>query len=163
MKAEGVSFPQAVRVLAKKFGVPLPQRKVSPSMKRKIDKREQLVKVNQLAMAYYRDVLFGGEGREAREYLEKRGIGREVIEDYRLGYAPDSWNGLVNYLLRKKVPPNLPEELGLIVPKKTGGWYDHFRGRIIFPIFDLTGKVVAFGGSMDCMLPRGLFEKREWP
>ena len=146
MKAEGVSFPQAVRLLAKKFGVPLPQRKVSPSMKRKIDKREQLVRVNQLAMAYYRDVLFDGEGRGAREYLKKRGIGKEVIEDHRLGYAPDSWNGLVNYLLRKKVPPNLPEELGLIVPKKTGGWYDHFRGRIIFPIFDLTGKVVAFGG-----------------
>jgi DNA primase len=146
MKAESIAFPQAVRILAKKLGVPLPQRKVSPSVKKMIDKKEQLVKVNQLAEAYYRDVLLSREGRGAREYLKKRGIGREVIEEHRLGYAPDSWNGLVTFFLRKKVPLNLPEELGLIVAKKTGGWYDHFRGRIIFPIFDLTGKVVAFGG-----------------
>ncbi len=146
MKSENLSFPQAVKVLAKKFGVPIPQRRVSPSVKRKIDRREQLSKVNRLAMDYYHDLLFGRDGTEAREYLRKRGVGKAVIEEQRLGYAPHSWNGLVNHFLSKKVPLNLAEELGLVIPKKTGGWYDHFRGRIIFPIFDLTGNVLGFGG-----------------
>lgn len=146
MKSENLSFPQAVKVLAKKFGVPIPQRRVSPSVKREIDRKEQLFRVNQLAMAYYRDLLFHRNGTEAREYLRKRGIGKAVIEEQQLGYAPHSWNELVNHLLSKKVPLNLAQELGLIIPKKTGGWYDHFRRRIIFPIFDLTGNVLGFGG-----------------
>ncbi len=146
MKSENLSFPQAVKVLAKKFGVPIPQRRVSPSVKREIDRKEQVSKVNQLAMGYYRDLLFGRDGTEAREYLRKRGIGKAVIEEHQLGYAVHSWNGLVNYLHSKKVPLNLAQELGLVIPKKTGGWYDHFRGRVIFPIFGLTGNVLGFGG-----------------
>ena len=146
MKSENLSFPQAVKLLAEKFGVHIPRRRVSPSEKRKIDKKEELCKVNQLAMDYYRDLLFGKEGTEAKEYLRKRGIGKAVIEEHRLGYALNGWNGLGNHLLRKKVPLKLAEELGLVIAKKTGGWYDHFRGRIIFPIFDLGGKVLGFGG-----------------
>ncbi|MFQ5842306.1 MAG: DNA primase, partial [Thermodesulfobacteriota bacterium] len=146
MKSENLSFPQAVKVLAKKFGVTIPQRRVSPSVKREIDRKEQLSKVNQLAMGYYRDLLFGRDGTEAREYLRKRGIGKAVIEEHQLGYAPHGWNGLVNHLHSKKVPLNLAQELGLVIPRKTGGWYDHFRGRIIFPIFALTGNVLGFGG-----------------
>ncbi|MFB0506978.1 MAG: DNA primase [Thermodesulfobacteriota bacterium] len=146
MKSENLSFPQVVKVLAKKFGVPIPQRRVPPSVKREIDRKEQLLKVNQLAMGYYRDLLFGRNGTKAREYLRKRGIGKAVIEEHRLGYALHSWDGLVNHLHGKKVPLNLAQELGLVIPKKTGGWYDHFRGRIIFPIFDLTGNVLGFGG-----------------
>jgi len=146
MKSENLSFPQAVKLLAKKFGVPIPQRRVSASVRMKIDRKEQLFKVNQLSMDYYHDLLFRRDGTEAREYLRKRGIGKAVIEEQRLGYAPQSWNRLVNHLLSKKVPLNLAEELGLVIPKKNGGWYDHFRGRIIFPIFDLTGKVLGFGG-----------------
>ncbi len=146
MKSENLSFPQAVKVLAKKFGVPIPQRRVSPSAKREIDRKDELYKVNQLAMEYYQGLLFRREGTEALEYLRKRGIGKAVIEEHRLGYAHNSWNGLANYLIGKKVPLKLAEELGLVIPKKGGGWYDHFRGRIIFPIFDLGGKVLGFGG-----------------
>jgi DNA primase len=146
MKSENLSFPQAVKVLAKKFGVPIPQRRISPSAKREIERREQLLKVNQLAMGYYRDLLFRRDGTEARDYLRKRGIGKTVIEEHRLGYASHSWDGLVNHFKGKKVPLTLAQELGLVVPKKSGGWYDHFRGRIVFPIFDLTGNVLGFGG-----------------
>ena len=146
MKSENLSFPQAVKVLAKKFGVPLPQRRVSPSAKREIDRKEELYKVNQVAMDYYHDLLFRREGTGAREYLRKRGLEKAVIEEHQLGYALDGWNGLVNHLLRKRVPLKLAEELGLVIAKKTEGWYDHFRGRIIFPIFDLAGKVLGFGG-----------------
>ena len=123
MKSENLSFPQAVKVLAKKFGVPIPQRRVSASVKRKIDRKEQLFKVNQLSMDYYHELLFGRDGTEAREYLKKRGIGKAVIEEQRLGYAPHSWNRLVNHLLSKKVPLNLAEELGL----KTGELFGAIR------------------------------------
>ncbi len=146
MKSENIPFPQAVKVLAKKFGVPLPQRRVSPSARREIERKEELYKVNQAAMVYYRDVLFSRHGTVARDYLGKRGIGKEVIEEHGLGYALNGWNGLVNHLTGKRVPLKRAEELGLIIAKRTGGWYDHFRGRIIFPIFDLSGKVVGFGG-----------------
>lgn len=157
MKSENLSFPQAVKVLAEKFGVPIPRRKVSPSAKREFDRKEELYKVNQLAMDYYHDLLFRREGTEAREYLKKRGIGKAVIEEHRLGYALIGWNGLVNYLLRNKVPLKLAAELGLVMAKKTGGWYDHFRGRIIFPIFELGGKVLGFGGRvLDEKLPKYL-------
>jgi DNA primase len=146
MKSQKLSFPQAVKVLAEKYGVPVPQRRVSPSAKKESQRKEELHKVNQLAVDYYHDVLFRREGAEAREYLRKRGIGKAVIDEHRLGYALHGWNGLVNHLLRKRVPLKLAEELGLVIPKKTGGWYDHFRGRIIFPIFGLGGEVVGFGG-----------------
>ncbi len=146
MKSENLSFPQAVRMLAGKFGVPIPQRRVSASAKREIERKEELYKVNQVAMIYYRDLLFSRDGIEARDYLRKRGIGKEVMEEHRVGYALDSWNGLVNHLARKGVLQKRAEELGLVIARKTGGWYDHFRGRIIFPIFDLAGKVVGFGG-----------------
>jgi len=146
MKSENIPFPQAVKVLARKFGVPLPQRRVSPSAKREIQRKEESYKVNQTAMVYYRDLLFSRDGTVARDYLEKRGIRKEAIEEHGLGYALDGWNGLVNHLAGKRVPLKRAEELGLVVAKKTGGWYDHFRGRIIFPIFDLSGKVAGFGG-----------------
>jgi DNA primase len=146
MKSENLSFPQAVKVLARKFGVPIPQRRVSPSARKEIERKEELYKISHVAMVYYRDLLFSRKGIEARDYLGKRGIGKEVIEEHRLGYALDGWNGLVNYLTRKGVSLKRAEELGLVIARKTGGWYDHFRGRIMFPIFDVAGKAVGFGG-----------------
>jgi DNA primase len=146
MKSENIPFPQAVKVLARKFGVPIPQRRVSPSAKREIERKEELYKVNQVAMVYYRDLLFSRDGTLARDYLGKRGIGKEIIEEHGLGYALNGWDGLVNHFTGKRVSLKLAEELGLVIAKRTGGWYDHFRGRIIFPIFDLNGKVVGFGG-----------------
>jgi DNA primase len=112
-------------------------------------KREVLFQINQIASEYFHDLLtLKREGGEARRYLSQRGIKEEIVKEYRLGYSVDRWDGLVQHLREKKVSLELAWELGLIFPKKKEGWYDAFRGRIIFPIFDLHQRVVGFGGRV---------------
>ncbi len=163
MKVGHLSFLEAVEGLAKRFGVTLPVRESSPGQKREMAKRELLFQINQMASEYFHDLLTRyKEGEEGRKYLLKRGISQEVIFQHRLGYASDHWEGLLRYLQERKAPLELAWELGLISPKKRGihfttkegggidsrGWYDAFRGRILFPIFDLHQRVVGFGGRL---------------
>lgn len=149
MKTGHFSFPEAVEELAKRYGINLPRQAPSPVQKKEMAKREILFRINQLASEYYHDRLIRQQdGAEGRRYLSRRGVQEEVIKEYRLGYSPDRWDGLVQYLREKKVSLELAWELGLILPKKTEGWYDVFRKRIIFPIFDLHTRVVGFGGRL---------------
>jgi DNA primase len=149
MKTGHFSFPEAVEELAKRYGIGLPRQTPSPAQKKEMSKREVLFRINQLASEYYHDLLTRNQdGAEGRRYLSRRGVQEEIIKEHRLGYAPDRWDGLVHHLREKKVPPELAWELGLILPKKTEGWYDVFRKRIIFPIFDLHQRVVGFGGRL---------------
>jgi DNA primase len=149
MKAGHFSFPQAVEELAKRYGVKLPSREPSPAQKGEMAKREALFQINQIASEYFHDLLTKRrEGEEGRRYLSQRGISQEVIAEHRLGYSTDRWDGLVQYLQEKKVSLEMAWELGLIFPKKREGWYDAFRGRILFPIFDLHQRVVGFGGRV---------------
>ncbi|RPJ11289.1 MAG: DNA primase [Deltaproteobacteria bacterium] len=148
MKTGQFSFPQAVEELAKRYGVKLPPKELSPQQKKELAKRDLFFQINQAVSEYYHELLLHPkEGEEARRYLSQRGIREEVIEEHRLGYSLDRWDGLVRYLDGKKFPFETARELGLILPKKTG-WYDAFRGRIIFPIFDLYQRVVGFGGRI---------------
>jgi len=149
MKAGHFSFPQAVEELARRYGIPLPRRESSPMQKKEMAKRELLFQINQLASDYFHGLLTRRkEGQEGRTYLAQREITQPVVEEHRLGYAPDRWDGLVEYLREKKVSLELAWELGLIFPKKREGWYDAFRGRVIFPIIDLHQRVVGFGGRL---------------
>jgi DNA primase len=149
MKVGHFSFPQAVEELAKRYGVKLPTRELSVAQKKEIAKREVLFQINQIASEYFHDLLNKRrEGEEGRRYLSQRGISQEVIAEHRLGYSIDRWDGLVQHLQEKKVSLELAWELGLIFPKKREGWYDAFRGRILFPIFDLHQRVVGFGGRV---------------
>jgi DNA primase len=149
MKVAHLSFPQAIEELAKRYGVKLPSKEFSPAQKKEMAKRETLFQINQIASEYFHDLLtVKREGGEARKYLSQREISEEVVKDYRLGYSLDRWDGLVQHLREKKVALELAWELGLIFPKKKEGWYDAFRGRIIFPIFDLHQRVVGFGGRV---------------
>ena len=149
MKAGHFSFPQAVEELAKRYGVKLPSRELSTTQKKEMAKREILFQVNQIASEYFHDLLTKRrEGEEGRRYLSQRGISQEVIAEHRLGYSTDRWDGLVHHLQEKKVSLEMAWELGLIFPKKKEGWYDAFRGRILFPIFDLHQRIVGFGGRM---------------
>ena len=149
MKVGHFSFPQAVEELAKRYGVKLPSRELSTTQKKEMAKREVLSQINQIASEYFHDLLTKRrEGEEGRRYLSQRGINQEVIAEYRLGYSTDRWDGLVQYLQEKKVSLEMAWELGLIFPKKREGWYDAFRGRILFPIFDLHQRVVGFGGRV---------------
>jgi DNA primase len=149
MKAGHFTFPQAVEELAKRYGVNLPARELSPTLKQEMARKEALFEINQLASGYFHDLLIRGKGgEEARRYLSQRGIQREILEEHRLGYALDRWDGLVQHLRERKVSLEMAAELGLIFPKKREGWYDAFRGRLIFPIFDLHQRVVGFGGRV---------------
>jgi DNA primase len=149
MKVGNFSFPQAVEELAKRYGVRLPPRELSPAKKKEMDKREILFKINQMASEYFHDLLSRRqEGEEGRRYLSQRGMSEEIIKEHRLGYSLERWDGLAHHLQEKKVSLELARELGLIFPKKREGWYDAFRGRILFPIFDLHQRVVGFGGRL---------------
>jgi DNA primase len=149
MKVGNFSFPQAVEELAKRYGVRLPSRELSPAKKKEMAKREILFQINQMASEYFHDLLYRQrEGDEGRRYLSQRGLSEKIIKEHRLGYSLERWDGLVQHLQEKKVSLELAWELGLIFPKKRGGWYDGFRGRILFPIFDLHQRVVGFGGRL---------------
>jgi DNA primase len=156
MKVGHFSFPQAVEELAKRYGVKLPSRELSTTQKNEMAKREALFQINQIASEYFHDLLTKRrEGEEGRRYLSQRGISQEVIAEHRLGYSTDRWDGLVRYLQEKKVSLEMAWELGLVFPKKKvgdstlrEGWYDAFRGRILFPIFDLHQRIVGFGGRV---------------
>jgi DNA primase len=149
MKVGHFSFPQAVEELAKRYGVKLPSRELSQAQKKEMAKREVLFQVNQVASEYFHDLLTRArEGEEGRRYLSQRGTSQEIILEHRLGTSTDRWDGLVRHLQEKKVPLELAWELGLIFPKKREGWYDAFRGRILFPILDLHQRVVGFGGRV---------------
>lgn len=149
IKAGHYSFPQAVEELAKRYGVRLPARELSASQKKQMDKRESLFEINRIASEYFRDLLTRRrEGEEGRRYLSQRGISQEVVAEHGLGYSTDRWDGLVEYLREKKASLDLARELGLIFPKKREGWYDAFRSRVLFPIFDLHQRIVGFGGRI---------------
>jgi DNA primase len=149
MKVAHLSFPQAIEELAKRYGVRLPSKEFSPAQKKEMVKREVLFQINQIASEYFHDLLtVKREGGEARRYLSQRELKEEIVKEYRLGCSLDRWDGLVQHLREKKVSLELAWELGLIFPKKREGWYDAFRGRIIFPIFDLHQRVVGFGGRV---------------
>lgn len=149
MKIGHFSFPQAMEELAKRYGVRLPSRELSSVQKKEMAKREVLFQINQIASEYFYDLLTKRrEGEEGRRYLYQRGIGQEIVSEHRLGTSPDRWDGLVQHLQGRKVSLELAWELGLIFPKKKEGWYDAYRGRILFPIFDLHQRVVGFGGRI---------------
>jgi DNA primase len=156
MKVGHFSFPQAMEELAKRYGVSLPSRELSSVQKKEMAKGELLFKINQIASEYFHDLLTKRrEGEEGRRYLSQRGIDQEIVSEHRLGTSTERWDGLVQHLQERKVSLELAWELGLIFPKKKvgsstlrDGWYDAYRGRILFPIFDLHQRVVGFGGRI---------------
>ena len=159
MKQEGLSFPESVRVLGKRYGIDVPDKPLSPEQKRKISERESLFDINRRAMAFYHQALKNSSaGQVARSYLQKRGISRKTIDDFKLGFARDGWDNLLNFFLKKRISPVLLVKSGLVLPKKNkSGYYDRFRNRIMFPIFDASMQVVGFGGRvLDDSLPKYL-------
>jgi DNA primase len=146
MEKENLNFPEALKYLAEKYHIPLPeQKRLSPQA---LKFEEQLLKIAESSLAFFKKNLFTTqEGKAALDYLKKRNISEKTILDFKLGYAMNSWNSLLTYFKGKGVSIDLVEKAGLILPgKKKDEYYDRFRGRIIFPIFTLTGKVVGFGG-----------------
>ncbi len=159
MKRDGVAFSEALRALARRSGVELPERALSREDQHRMKERERLFEVNRLALRFFTQSLcHHPTGRAALAYLEGRGITRRTIDAFQLGFAPKGWDGLLGCMAGHHVPPALVEKAGLAVPRKDGsGFYDRFRERIMFPIFDESSRVVAFGGRvMDESTPKYL-------
>jgi DNA primase len=146
MERENLTFPEALKYLAEKYHVPLPaQHRVRPEV---LKLEEKLFKINDLALGFFKKNLFNTqEGTKTLEYLKRRGLSEETIQTLKVGYAMNSWTALFDFFQGKNVPVSLLEKGGLVLPgSRTGEYRDRFRGRVIFPIFSLTGRVVAFGG-----------------
>ncbi len=145
MKVEGVEFGDALRILAQKAGVEL--KRQDPKLK---TERQRLYEISELSCRFFEKQLEESlAGKEAKKYLLDRGIKEESIKKWRLGYAPDIWEGLSNFLVSKNYRREEVEKAGLVLKsEKTGNYYDRFRGRIIFPIFDLSSQAVGFGGRI---------------
>ena len=140
MRHDKLTFPEAVRLLAKQCGVVIPERSVASGLS------EQLERANQVAHQAYRDALQSERGKFARNYLTQRGVDPKWVEHFELGLAPDSWDTAVNALSRANIKSVVGEKAGLLIERKSGGYYDRLRDRIIFPIRDVRGRILGFGG-----------------
>jgi DNA primase len=158
MRMEGLSFPEAVRRLGERAGVEVEEEALTPAEERRREEAERLVRINEVACDFYHQLLLeGAEGAPGRRYLKERGYGGETAREFRLGYAPERWEALAGHLAGKGFDPRWARDiLGLTRAGKDGrSDYDLFRRRLIFPIFDLRGQVVAFGGRvLDDSLPK---------
>jgi DNA primase len=150
MEIERVSFPEAIKIVAEKVNLPLPEMQDDKRFESRRKEADEVVELNSWALEWWEGQLGEGsaEARAARDYVEGRGITDETRTTFRLGYAPDSWDGLGSYLKRKGATATQIERSGLVVKKDAGGFYDRFRGRVIFPVLDAQGRAVAFGGRV---------------
>ncbi|VAW34751.1 DNA primase [hydrothermal vent metagenome] len=141
MKHESLSFPEAVMVLARKYGIKIEEtgRPQGTSL------RERIFKQNALAQEYFAGVLRQSSGERAREYLKDRGFDKSIVEEFSIGYATTRNDGLISYLRGKGEDLELAERAGLI-GNHQGRIYDRFRERVVFPIIDVRGRVLGFGG-----------------
>lgn len=144
MKMERVEFVEALRILGEKLGIPVEiELRGGPPQ----SYREKLLAILDLACKYFKGCLDSPEGAQAKEYIKKRGLSLESLTQFKLGYAPEAWDGLLKHLLDKGCREEDILRAGLTLERKEGsGFYDRFRGRLIFPIFDLRGRTIGFGG-----------------
>jgi DNA primase len=148
-ETENVSFPEAIEILAREAGMPIPER--DPRAQEKADRRSELIAVMEQAVQRYRLQLKTTAAAEARDYLARRGLSPAAQERWEIGFAPPGWEGLREALGAKGISNDLMLEAGLLKPSDKGkAPYDTFRNRIMFPIRDARGKAIAFGGrAMD--------------
>ncbi|MGE0369130.1 MAG: DNA primase, partial [Candidatus Dadabacteria bacterium] len=147
MRYNNTTFPEALQELAKRANIPI--EKTAPRAKGS-SAAGALFKINSIVSKYYQKTLEeSARGKPALEYIAKRGIPRDVATEFGLGYAPEGWDNLAKFLTKHKAPLGLAERVGLLVRRNSGdGHYDRFRGRLMFPIVNVDGKVIGFGGRV---------------
>lgn len=148
MKIADKTFPEVIKDLATKTGVVLPPVSSGKEGRQKDLIKENIININLKAAQQFSHYLYSNAGAPARQYLQKRGIGDDVVKHFRLGYAPDTWRSLTDYIEKSSLSLKLAEQAGLIIRGKEDGYYDRFRGRLIFPIENVFDEVVAFGGRI---------------
>jgi DNA primase len=147
MKIADKTFPEAIKELAVKTGVVLPPLS-SKDGRKKDSLKESIINLNLKAAQQFSRNLSSSTGSVARKYLQDRGITEETIKHFRLGYVPDTWRSLTDFIDSNGLSLKLAEQAGLVIAGKDGGFYDRFRGRLIFPIENVFGEIVAFGGRI---------------
>ncbi len=155
MKRDGMDFPEAVQMLASRAGIQLHHTQVNKA----VDRFRRVVEVNKAAASWFQGILEEDPAAtKARQYLAKRHLKEDTIKRFQLGYSPNEWNRISNYLLGKGFDLEWVKESGLIKRSKNGdAYYDLFRDRVIFPIFDYQGSIVGFGGrTVEEALPKYL-------
>ncbi len=144
-----LSFPEALKQLAERYHIQLPETNFSKGDTARSKTRQKLFYINEkAATVYHKFLLQDPSAEKARVYLIDRGITKEITKQYMLGYAPDQWDFLIKKSLQYSIKVQDMDEAGLVIKKDRGGYYDRFRNRILFPIHDLTGKVSGFGGRI---------------
>ena len=148
MEYENYSFPEALKYLADRVGVELPQQEMNEEMKRQQDLRSRILELNKMAAKYYYYQLRTENGAHAMEYLKGRKLSDETIHRFGLGYSNKYGNDLYQYLKSKGISDELLAQSGLMNVDEKRGMYDKFWNRVIFPIMDVNGRVIGFGGRV---------------
>ena len=146
MKAEGLTFPDAVRYLAERAGMQIPEQ--GEAERKAARHRERLYALCRDAGRYYYDTLWRPENRTAQQYFINRGLSRRTMNRFGLGYAPDSFHALIDAMTAKGYTREELMDAGLVSRSEKGHIYDRFRNRVMFPIIDVRGHVIAFGGRV---------------
>ena len=154
MELENLPFKDAVAVLAQRAGMPVPEFGSSPGAR---ERREKILTINKQAARAFHRWLHGPEGAEGLAYLQRRGLSRRTLTNFGLGFAPNRWDGLITELSAQGYDKRDLLDAGLAVSNKDGRIYDRFRNRVMFPIIDVRGNVIGFGGRvMDDSTPKYL-------
>ncbi|WP_445156893.1 DNA primase [Halomonas sp. E14] len=150
MEYDKLRFPEAVEQLASRLGLEVPREGADdPRAQARERKRQEGVNLLELAASFFRERLKMAEGQHARDYLAQRGLSREVQQAFGIGYAPDGWEALKRHLSARGVAEAVQVEYGLLVQREESGrTYDRFRDRVMFPIRDVRGRTIAFGGRV---------------
>ena len=148
MEYENYSFPEALKYLADRVGVELPQQEMNEEMKRQQDLRSRILEMNKMAAKYYYYQLRSEQGSQAMNYLKGRKLSDETIHKFGLGYSTKYGNDLYKYLKSKGISDELLAQSGLMNVDEKRGMYDKFWNRVIFPIMDVNGRVIGFGGRV---------------
>ncbi len=146
MKAENLDFVDAIKLLAERAGITLEKEVYSPEIQKRHDARERILKMNKLAAKHFVANLSQEEAAAARTYAANRGLSREIITTYGIGFAKESWSDLTSFLNENGFSNDEIVTAGLAVRNEKGRVYDKFRNRLMFPIIDVRGNVIAFGG-----------------
>lgn len=154
MEIDNLPFIDAVKVLAKRVNMEVPETGTSPGMR---ERRQKLLEINKQAARVFHRWLYQQEGAQGLAYLQRRGLSKATLTNFGLGFAPNRWDGLINALAEQGYDKRDLLEAGLAVSNKDGRIYDRFRNRVMFPIIDVRGDVIGFGGRvMDDSTPKYL-------
>ncbi|MBR6878377.1 MAG: DNA primase [Bacteroidales bacterium] len=150
MEHEHFTYPEALRYLAKKYNIQIEEKELSPEEMMAQTEREKMFNINAFADKYFVDTLWNSdEGKSVGlDYFHERGFLNPIIEKFHLGYSPSQWEAFTNYAKDNGYDPEFLERVGFSIKRQNGDYYDRYHGRVMFPIHNLTGKVIGFGGRI---------------